>query len=353
MKNLIKLSLLTTILACQSNSEQKSDNEIIKEPSDQPLVTDIYSADPSAHVFNGKLYVYPSHDIDSGIPSDDLGTQYAMRDYRVLSMDEVGGEVTIHDVALDIDDVPWAGRQMWAPDAAEKDGKFYLYFPVKDKDDIFHIGVAESDRPEGPFVADAEPIPGTISIDPSVFQDSDGAYYLYYGGIWGGQLQYYQTGELNITEDQPADDEPALLPKIVKLGPDMKTLAEAPRDIQILNADGELFKSSEHNERFFEAAWVHKHMEKYYLSYSTGDTHKIVYATADNPYGPFTYQGVVLNPVEGWTNHHSIVEYKDKWYIFYHDTKLSGITHLRNVKVAELHYNEDGSIQTISAPVKE
>ena len=67
----------------------------------------------------------------------------------------------------------------------------------------------------------------------------------------------------------------------------------------------------------------------------------------DNPWGPFTYKGVVLNPVRGWTNHHSIVEFNGKWYLFYHDVQLSGQTHLRNVKVTELHYNADGTIQTI------
>src|SRR5688572_27530767 len=115
----------------------------------QPLVKEIYTADPSAHVFGGRIYVYPSHDIDAGIAQDDLGSHFAMRDYRVLSMDAVGGPVTVHDVALDIKNVPWAGRQMWAPDAAEKGGKYYFYFPAKDKPDVFRIGVAVGDNPEG------------------------------------------------------------------------------------------------------------------------------------------------------------------------------------------------------------
>jgi hypothetical protein len=117
----------------------------------QPLAIDIYSADPSAHVFNGKLYVYPSHDYDSGIPADDLGNQYAMKDYQVLSFDQgIGGPVTVNPVALDIKDVPWASEKMWAPDAAEKDGKYYLYFPVKDKEGVFRIGAAVGDSPGGP-----------------------------------------------------------------------------------------------------------------------------------------------------------------------------------------------------------
>src|ERR1044072_6837947 len=127
----------------------------------QPLAIDIYSADPSAHVFNGKIYSYPSHDFDSGIPSDDLGNQYAMKDYQVLSMDSIGGPVTVHPVALDIKDVPWAKEKMWAPDAAEKDGKYYFYFPVKDKEGVFRIGAAVGDKPEGPFKAQPEAIKGS------------------------------------------------------------------------------------------------------------------------------------------------------------------------------------------------
>src|ERR671910_35814 len=138
----------------------------------QPLVTDIYTADPSAHVFEGRIYVYGSHDIEAGIPADDLGSHFAMRDYRVLSMDRVGGPVKVHDVALDIKDVPWAKRQMWAPDAAAKGGRYFFYFPAKDKQDVFRIGVAVGDKPEGPFTPRPEPIKGSFSIDPAVFEDT-------------------------------------------------------------------------------------------------------------------------------------------------------------------------------------
>jgi hypothetical protein len=93
---------------------------------------------------------------------------------------------------------------------------------------------------------------------------------------------------------------------------------------------------------------MHKYNGKYYFSYSTGDTHFICYAIANNPYGPFTYQGRILNPVVGWTSHHSICEFKGKWYLFYHDSSLSeGVTHLRSVKVTELTYDANGRIQTI------
>ena len=99
---------------------------------------------------------------------------------------------------------------------------------------------------------------------------------------------------------------------------------------------------------FFEGAWMHKYKGKYYFSYSTGDTHFLAYATSTSPYGPFTYQGTFMKPVTGWTTHHSIVEFKGKWYIFYHDVELTGKTHLRNIKVRELKRNADGSIELIT-----
>lgn len=132
----------------------------------------------------------------------------------------------------------------------------------------------------------------------------------------------------------------------------MLGFSEKPKDAVILDENGKPLLGKDHDRRFFEAAWMYKYDGKYYFTYSTGDTHRLCYATGSSPYGPFTYRGVILEPVEGWTSHHSIVEIKGKWYLFYHDTQLSGKTHLRNVKVTELKHNADGTIQTISAQVK-
>jgi hypothetical protein len=316
----------------------------------QPLVSEIYTADPSAHVFNGKIWIYGSHDIDAGIPQDDLGSHFAMRDYQPISMDSISGPATVHPVALDIKDVPWAGRQMWAPDAAEKDGKYYLYFPVKDKQDVFRIGAAVGDNPAGPFKAQPEAIKNSFSMDPAVFKDDDGKYYMYFGGLWGGQLQRWKSGEYKADDEaQPPDDQPALMPKIARMAGNMVEFAEKPKDVKILDENDKPLLSGDHDRRFFEAAWMHKYKGNYYLSYSTGDTHFIAYAMGKSPYGPFTYKGRVLEPVLGWTNHHSITEVDGKWYLFYHDSQVSnGDTHLRNIKhPIEIKYNEDGTIQTI------
>lgn len=312
------------------------------------LVEGLYTADPAAHVFNGKLYIYPSHDVESGIPENDLGDHFAMRDYHVYSMDDMDGEVTDHGVVLDLKDIPWAGRQLWDTDAAEKNGTYYLYFPAKDKNDIFRIGVAVSDRPEGPFVPEAHPIIGSYSIDPCLFLEDDGKHYMYFGGIWGGQLQRYRDNKAQECGQEPADDEPALCPKVALMGEDMLGFAEAPRDLVILDEKGAPLKAGDHKRRFFEASWMHRYQGTYYFSYSTGNTHLLCYATGDNPYGPFTYQGVILTPVVGWTTHHSIVEFKGKWYLFHHDSVPSGgRTWLRSMKVIELEYDASGRIRTI------
>ncbi|RXG32386.1 glycoside hydrolase family 43 protein [Leeuwenhoekiella marinoflava] len=311
------------------------------------LVDDGYMADPSAHVFNGKIYIYPSHDIESGIPENDNGDHFDMRDYHVFSMERIDGEVSDHGVALDVKDIPWAGRQLWDCDIAHKNGTYYLYFPLKDKTDIFRIGVAISDKPEGPFKPLEAPMKGSFSIDPCIFQDDDNAYYMYFGGLWGGQLQRYRNGKAIECGAEPADSEPALPARIARLSENMLEFAEESKPIVILDADGTPLTAGDHDRRFFEASWVHKYKGTYYFSYSTGNTHKLCYATGDNPYGPFTYKGVLLTPVVGWTTHHSILEFEDKWYLFYHDSNPSGgKTWLRSMKVAELEYEPDGAIKT-------
>jgi len=306
-------------------------------------------ADPSAHVFNGKLYIYPSHDWESGVPKNDNGDHFNMKDYHVFSMDDVeNGEVTDHGVILDVKDIPWAGRQLWDCEVTCKNGKYYMYFPLKDKNDIFRTGVAIADKPEGPFIPQPDPVRGSYSIDYAILEEK-GEYYFYFGGIWGGQLQRYKDNiMLDTGSTFPKDNEPAIAPRVAKLSADMLQFAEEPRAVVILDKDGTPIKAGDTPRRFFEAPWIHKYNGKYYFSYSTGDSHNICYAIGDNPYGPFTYQGVVLTPVCGWTTHHCITEFKGKWYLFHHDCVPSGgKTWLRSLKVTEMKYNADGTIQTI------
>ncbi|MCL1924200.1 MAG: family 43 glycosylhydrolase, partial [Defluviitaleaceae bacterium] len=192
--------------------------EKAKYQLNKPLVEHIFTADPSAHVFNDKIYIYPSHDLPHEDESNDNGDQYQMQDYHVFSIEDINdphGTIKDHGQVLHMKDVPWVSKQMWAPDAAHKNGKYYLYFPARDKDGIFRIGVAVGDKPEGPFKPEADYIKGSYSIDPAVFVDDDGKAYLYVGGLWGGQLEKWQTGEFkaDIPPNEPGEGK-ALLPLV-------------------------------------------------------------------------------------------------------------------------------------------
>ncbi|QQZ61088.1 glycoside hydrolase family 43 protein [Paenibacillus sonchi] len=315
----------------------------------QPLVTHIYTADPSAHVFEDKIYIYPSHDLDHDGPSNDNGDQYAMEDYHILSMDNLVSPVVDHGEALHLRDIPWASQQLWAPDAAYKNNTYYLFFPARDKEGIFRIGVATSPSPAGPFQAQPDYIPGSYSIDPAVFVDEDNRAYMYFGGLWGGQLEKWQTGEFNPGQEGPALDQPAIGPRVAVLSEDMLSFAGQPQEISIVDAEGKPILAGDEDRRYFEGPWVHKYNGLYYLSYSTGTTHTLVYAVSEQPMGPFTFKGEILSPVIGWTTHHSIVQFEEKWYLFYHDCSLSdGVNHKRCVKYTELKYNPDGTIQPIN-----
>ena len=320
-----------------------------------PLVTHIYTADPSAHVFENKLYIYPSHDLVNEGLDDGKGDHFQMKDYHVLSLDDIGAPCVDHGEALHIDNVPWATKQMWAPDAAYKNGKYYFYFPAKDKDGIFRIGAAVGDNPEGPFKAEEDYIPGSFSIDPAVFVDDYGKAYIYFGGLWGGQLEKWQTGEFILGDtdaipgsDGPGDNEVALGPMVAEMNDDMLSFKSRPWELKIHDENGKPLLAGDKDRWYFEGPWMHKFNGKYYLSYSTGPTHYLCYAESESPVGPFIYKGRILEPVLGWTTHHSIVEFENKWYLFYHDSKLSGgQTHLRNIMYIELEISEDGTITTI------
>ncbi|KAH8648521.1 glycosyl hydrolase [Xylariales sp. PMI_506] len=360
-----------------------------------PLITAQYTADPSAHVFGDRVYIYPSHDRETDIAFNDNGDQYDMADYHVYSLPlsafspdatspPSAADVTDHGVVLRMEDVPWVSKQLWAPDCARgpHDGKYYLYFPARDLEGRFRIGVAVSDAPHGPFKPDPQPIQGSLSIDPAAFVDDDGEAYLYFGGLWGGQLQCYQDGDRATfdkawlgPQEPKGEDKRALFPKVARLAPgDMGRFASAsasarvgagagagakeeggideeeeawPRNLEILAPETGLpIPADDHDRRFFEAAWMHKRDGTYYFSYSTGDTHYIAYATSSSPLGPFTYAGRILEPVLGWTTHHSIVETAGgRWWLFYHDCELSGgVDHLRSVKVREIFYDDQGKI---------
>lgn len=309
-----------------------------------------YMADPAAHVFGDRLYIYPSHDWDSGECFDDDGGHFQMKDYHVLSLDDVmDGEVTDHGKIFGVEDVAWCEKQLWDSDIVELNGKYYLVFSGKDYNGCMRLGVAIADRPEGPFKPLPDPIRGSYSIDPCVFKDDDGKIYTYFGGIWGGQLQWYKDNKMLKDEYLPSGKEPALPSRVALMAPDMLQFAEAPKAVLVVDEEGKPL-TADNPHRFFEASWMHKYQGKYYFSYSTGDSHLLCYAVGDNPYGPFTYQGVILEPVVGWTTHHCITECKGQWYLFHHDCVPSNDkTWLRSLKVMPLTYDENGKILTMKS----
>jgi hypothetical protein len=314
----------------------------------QPLQPELFTADPAAHVFDGRIIVYLSHDRLSDIVPVRSGDRYDMVDYRAFSQVAPGCVPEDLGVILALEDVPWAKRRMWAPDAAYRNGTYYLFFPVEDREGIFRIGVATAPSPGGPFAARAEPIAGSYSIDPAVFIDDDGQAWLYFGGIWGGELERWRTGRYDPAGAEPAAGEPAIGPRVARLADDLSEFAGPVEEISILDEAGRPLLASDTARRFFEAPWMHKVGGRYYLSYSTGNTHTIVYAVGDQPTGPFVFRGRILDPVAGWTTHHSIVEFDGRWYLYYHDASVSGIDQLRTVRVKELAIDPDGTIRTLT-----
>jgi arabinoxylan arabinofuranohydrolase len=278
-----------------------------------PFIRNMFMADPSAHVWaDGRLYLYPSHDIAPPRGAD------LMDQYHVYSTDNMVDWVD-HGEILRATDVPWGreeGGFMWAPDCAFKNGTYYFYFPHPSDtewNNSWKIGVATSTNPSSDFTVQGF-IPGLDShIDPCVFIDDDGQAYFYYGG--GGVC------------------------KGGKLKDNMIEIDGAMQSMQGL-------------VDFHEATWVHKRNGLYYLSYADnhddGNEHnRMRYATSTNPLGPWTPQGIYIDPTDSYTNHGSIVEYKGQWYAFYHNSAISGNDWLRSVCVDKLFYNDDGTIQKV------
>jgi hypothetical protein len=283
-----------------------------------PLILDQFTADPSARVFDGKIYLYPSHDIPCGEGQGIIG--FCMADYHVFSSDNFTDWVD-HGVIVSQNKVEWADSNkyaMWAPDCIYRDGKYYFYFPAitNKKSSIkgMAIGVATSDKPFGPFVLEPQPIAGPSGIDPNPFIDKDGQAYLY----WAGMKRL----------------------SMAKLKDNMKELASDPKTIEELPAGMK------------EGPFLFERNGIYYLTYPyvIDSTETLAYAIGKNPMGPFEYKGVIMDesPVGCWTNQQSIIEYKGQWYLFYHHNDLSpNFDKNRSVRADYLFFNEDGTIQKV------
>ena len=284
-----------------------------------PIIRDQFSADPTARVFNGKVYLYPSHDIMPPQGVDSCKDWFCMEDYHVFSSENLT-QWTDHGVIVTQNKVPWVKQNsyaMWAPDCVYRDEKYYFYFPSQPKNGGFAIGVAISDSPEGPFIPEQEPIQGVMGIDPCVLQASDGNAYLFWGNGQCAQLK-----------------------------PNMKELAGSSKGC--LNGLP--------NNRA-EGPFAFEYNGNFYLTYPyvRQDTEVLAYAMSKNPLGPYTYKGLIMaEHANGcWTNHHSIINYKDQWYLFYHHNVFSpNDDKRRSVQIEKLYFNEDGTIQEVKETMR-
>ncbi len=281
-----------------------------------PFILDQFTADPSARVFEGKVYVYPSHDILASEGRGRIGW-FCMEDYHVFSSPNLT-DWTGHGVIISQNKVPWvdsASYSMWAPDCIYRDGKYYFYFPSKPNNGrFFSIGVAVSDQPYGPFIPQPEPIKNVGGVDPNPFIDKDGQAYLY----WSARNIY-----------------------VAKLKENMLELASEPQVIENLPEKG-----------LKEGPYMFERKGIYYLTYPhvENKTERLEYAIGDNPMGPFKVTGVIMDesPTGCWTNHQSIIEFKDQWYLFYHDNDLSPhFDKNRSIRIDSLFFNEDGTIKKV------
>ena len=289
-----------------------------------PLIMDQFTADPTARVFEGKIYVYPSHDIKAPPEYKGKPNWFVMEDYHVFSSDNLT-DWKDHGMIVSQTSVEWTdptAYAMWAPDCVFKDGKYYFYFPAIAKSDGktegrgpgFKIGVAVADKPYGPFKPLATPIEGVRGIDPNVLIDKDGSAYLFYSA---GRIY------------------------VAKLKPNMTEIDGEPKVIDNLPTKGLL-----------EGPFAFERNGIYYLTYPhvENQRERLEYATSTSPTGPFKQAGVILDESESgcWTVHHSIIDWQGQSYLFYHDKDLSpSFDKNRSARADKLFFNSDGTIQKV------
>ena len=310
MKNFRSLILSFVVLATGSLSAQN------------PIVRDQFTADPTARVFNGKVYVFPSHDIPTPEGKGLRKDWFCMPDYHVFSSENLT-DWTDHGVIVSQNKVAWVDStsySMWAPDCIERNGKYYFYFPANKNiagpngRKGFGIGVAVADKPEGPYIPQPEPIKGVNGIDPNVLIDKDGQAYLYWsmGNLFVAKLKD------NMLE---LESEPLIIANLPEKG-----LKEGPYTFE---RNGVYYLTFPHVENKVE---------------------RLEYAIGDNPMGPFKMAGVIMDesPVNCWTNHQSIVQYNNQWYLFYHHNDYSPkFDKNRSIRVDSLFFDADGKIQKV------
>ncbi|MBR4777253.1 MAG: glycoside hydrolase family 43 protein [Lachnospiraceae bacterium] len=295
-----------------------------EEYSKNPIITNIYTADPAPMVYNDTLYLYTTHDEDKLI--NDF---YTMFDWRCFSTKDMVNW-TDHGKIFSLDDIEWADDRAWAPQCIERNGKFYLYCPVHKKDGGMAIAVGVSDKPEGPYKDLGYPLVDEgdwNDIDPTVFIDDDGQAYLYFGNP---ELRY-----VLLNEDMISFNEEVGIQKI-------------PMTVEAFGKGGHMTGTT-----YGEGPWFYKRNGLYYMvfaAFSEGERHNehLAYSTSTSPTGPWEYKGILMEEGKCFTNHPGVCDFKGHSYLFYHTDELPGgsLFH-RSVCVAEFNYNADGTINVI------
>ena len=316
-----------------------------------PIIRDQFTADPTARVFNGKVYLYPSHDIPAPAAME-RKDWFCMEDYHVFSSENLI-DWEDHGVIVSQESVPWGkpdGYSMWAPDCVFKNGKYYFYFPNAPRNGRgFAIGVATADKPEGPFTLEKEPIKGVSGIDPCVLIDDDGQAYLYWSGmgIRGAKLNANMKeldGELTtVTLPPPANQQATENGK--RMQPMQMTVGG-----QVMEGLPDGFK---------EGPFAFKRGNWYYLTFpwvrKENGTETLAYAMSKSPLGPWDFKGIIMAEHENgcWTNHHSLLEFKGQWYLFYHRNDYSpAMDKRRSARIEKVSFNADGTIKEVKPTLR-
>ena len=281
-----------------------------------PIIRDQFTADPTARVFNGKVYLYPSHDIVAPTDKNLRKDWFCMEDYHVFSSENLT-DWTDHGMIVTQSKVPWLTKlnyDMWAPDCVFKNGKYYFYFPVAGK-----IGVATADKPEGPYTVLDQPVKGVGGIDPCVLFDKDGKAYM-----------FTSAGRI----------------RVAQLKDNMIDIEGQPQVIDNLPTKG-----------LIEGPFAFERNGKYYLTYPHVENtiERLEYAMSDSPMGPYKVVGVIMDESTSgcWTNHQSLVQYKNQWYLFYHDRDYSPkFDKNRSARIDSLSFNADGTIKKVIATLR-
>jgi beta-xylosidase len=323
-KVLLTFVILTTINLFAQPAIQEEPQKA--KPGENPILRDAFTADPAPLVVGDTLFLYVGHDEAKG------KEMFTMKEWLCYSTKDMK-TWSAHGPIMKPTDFKWAVGDAWASQVVQKEGKFYFYTTVQHGAPHVGkaIGVAVADSPTGPFkdargtaLVTDETTPSDKpwnDIDPTVLIDDDGTAYM----AWGNPYLYF-----------------------AKLKPDMTEI------------DGQIQKIDLPN--YTEGPWLHKRGSMYYLTYAAfahqGQWEKICYATAPKITGPWTYQGILTDQAKNsYTIHPGIVQFKDQWYLFYHNATLTlngqtGAIGRRSVCVEYLYYNPDGTMQPISQTTK-